>query len=114
MAVDANFRLKLKNRGIHDPELGSGWSYFVEATRYEKHVRQFFNEGEVRCILVWVFLTLTRLLQIQTCGSTFHAVNAANSKFTKGYAVTGVGAVVCARHNFVQKNGVGDLQRGER
>jgi hypothetical protein len=28
--------------------------------------------------------------------------------------MTGVGIGVCARHEFVQPNGVGDLQRGER
>lgn len=54
------------------------------------------------------------MVQIVTCGSTFHAVNQANSKFSKGYSVTGVGAVVCARHNFLRANGVGDLQKGER
>lgn len=50
LAIDANFRLKLKNRGIHDPELGSGWSYFVETTEYEKHLRTHFEEGEVPCL----------------------------------------------------------------
>jgi hypothetical protein len=47
LAIDANFRLRLKNRGINDPELGSGWSYFVETTSYEKHLKQHFGEGEV-------------------------------------------------------------------
>lgn len=49
-----------------------------------------------------------------TCGSEFHAVNQANTRFSKDYSVTGVGAVVCARHALVRKNGVGDLQKGER
>jgi hypothetical protein len=60
-----------------------------------------------------VMIVLNRF-KIQTCGSTFHAIHQANSKFSKGYAVTGVAAVVCARHNFVQVNGVGNLQWGER
>jgi hypothetical protein len=38
IAVDANFKLKLKNRHIKDPELGSGWSYFVENSAYLRHV----------------------------------------------------------------------------
>lgn len=38
----------------------------------------------------------------------------ANTKFSKGYATTGVGLVLCARHGFIQLNGVGDLQKGER
>lgn len=38
IAVDANFKLKLKNRQIRDPELGSGWAYFVENEAYTRHV----------------------------------------------------------------------------
>lgn len=37
-----------------------------------------------------------------------------NSKFSRRYSSTGVGAGVCARHEFIQPNGVGDLQKGER
>ena len=48
------------------------------------------------------------------CGSDFHAVSKANSKSSKDYISTGVVACVCARHSFIQKNGVGDLQLGER
>jgi hypothetical protein len=40
-------------------------------------------------------------------------VNQANSKRSKDFSVSGVGAVVC-RHGFVRKNGVVDLQKGER
>lgn len=48
LAVDANFRLKLKNRGINDPEIGSGWSYFVESKQFNKHVSQTtLDEPEV-------------------------------------------------------------------
>lgn len=47
LAVDANFRLKLKNREISDPETGSGWSYFVENERYGKHVSRKAIEEEV-------------------------------------------------------------------
>ena len=54
IAVDANFRLKLKNRQINDPELGSGLSYFVENSAYVKHVEKNTpeeeeEEEEVRC-----------------------------------------------------------------
>ena len=48
IAVDANFRLKSKNRQIKDPELGSGWSYFVENTTYTHHVAKPSHEKEVR------------------------------------------------------------------
>lgn len=47
LAVDANFRLKLKNRGINDPEVGSGWSYFVESKQYSRHISQATDETEV-------------------------------------------------------------------
>ena len=52
--------------------------------------------------------------QINTCGSTFNAVSQAYTKHAKGYAVTGVGGVDCARHGFKWPNGVVDLQRGEQ
>ena len=50
IALDANFRLKLKNRQINDPELGSGWFYFVENSAYVCHVKKDLHEEEARCI----------------------------------------------------------------
>jgi hypothetical protein len=47
IAVDANFKLKLKNRRINDPELGSGWSYFVENSAYTHHVANNTHDQEV-------------------------------------------------------------------
>ena len=38
IALDANFKLKLKNRCVNDPELGSGWSYFMEESTYVQHI----------------------------------------------------------------------------
>jgi hypothetical protein len=51
IAVDANFKLKLKNRKINDPELGSGWSYFVEDSAYTHHVANNLHDKEVSCVL---------------------------------------------------------------
>ena len=51
--------------------------------------------------------------QIETCGTEFHAVNQANSRRSKDFSVSGVGALVC-RHGLIRKNGVVDLQKGER
>jgi Kyakuja-Dileera-Zisupton transposase len=48
------------------------------------------------------------------CESELRAVDHANTKFSKGYQATGVGGVICARHSLVRKNGLGDLQKGER
>ena len=114
IAMDANFRLKLKSRGIQDPELGSGLAYFVNAAKFEAHLKDHENEGDVS--ISDPFFSLNQEFtyrKIETCGTEFHAVNQANSKRSKDYAVTGVGAVVC-RHGLVCKNGVVDLQKGER
>ena len=43
----------------------------------------------------------------------FHAVNQANSKRSKDFTVSGVGVIVC-RHGLIRKNGVVDLQKGEK
>ena len=51
---------------------------------------------------------------MNTCGSHLKAVDHANSRYSDGYCATGVGAVICARHGLLRKNGVCDLQRGER
>lgn len=46
--IDANFKLKSKDRGAPDIHLGSGWAYVVEHTRYQKHVVTFADAIEVR------------------------------------------------------------------
>lgn len=38
LAIDANFRLKLKERGVTDPELGPGWAYFVNDKKYKAEI----------------------------------------------------------------------------
>ena len=47
VAIDANFRLKLKTRGIKDPELGTGLAYFVNVPKFEAHLKSHVEEGEV-------------------------------------------------------------------
>ncbi|KAH7904113.1 hypothetical protein BJ138DRAFT_1119717 [Hygrophoropsis aurantiaca] len=98
VAMDANFRLKLRDRGIkNDNELGPGWAYFVEYTRYLRIMEQFGDQKEVN-----------------TCTSGLHAVDHANTRFTKGCIANGVGNIVCARHTFVGKNSAADLAKGEK
>ncbi|KAJ6463065.1 hypothetical protein C8R47DRAFT_1180402 [Mycena vitilis] len=58
-------------------------------------------------------LTVTDQKEMSTC-SGLAALDYANTKFSRGYSSTGVGMGVCARHEFIQPNGVGDLQKGER
>ncbi|KAF8170039.1 hypothetical protein K438DRAFT_1614355, partial [Mycena galopus ATCC 62051] len=98
LAIDACFRLKrrLVSSESKDPTLGSGWSYMVETTSYREYL-----------------LSVTDQNEMSTC-SGLAALNYANSKFSRGYSATGVGMGVCVRHKFVQPNGVGDLQKGER
>ncbi|KAF8144237.1 hypothetical protein K438DRAFT_1632149 [Mycena galopus ATCC 62051] len=50
---------------------------------------------------------------MSTC-SGLAALNYTNTKFSRGYSTTGVRMGVCARHEFVQPNGMGNLQKGER
>ncbi|KAE9391360.1 hypothetical protein BT96DRAFT_959577 [Gymnopus androsaceus JB14] len=69
---------------FRDPGLGTGSSYFVEDKPY------------------WEFL------------KGLAALDHVNTKFSQGYAMTGVGLSVCARHEFVMPNSVVDLQKGER
>ncbi|KAI0694816.1 hypothetical protein C8Q76DRAFT_634374 [Earliella scabrosa] len=98
VAIDACFRLKRRavSDEDKDPILGSGWGYFVEDTGYKEILAQYAEQSEM-----------------STC-TGLSAIDHANSKYHKGYAATGVGAVVCARHEFMLANGVGDTQVGER
>ncbi|KAF8155179.1 hypothetical protein K438DRAFT_1987093 [Mycena galopus ATCC 62051] len=98
IAIDACFCLKcrLVSSELKGPTLGPGWSYMVEAGQYCKFL-----------------LTITDQKEMSTC-SGLAALDHANTKFSRGSSATGVGMGVCARHEFVQPNGVGDLQKGER
>ncbi|KAJ7029081.1 hypothetical protein C8F04DRAFT_1188013 [Mycena alexandri] len=98
VALDACFRLKRRmvSSELRDPGLGTGWAYFVEQEPYRAYL-----------------LTRTNETEMSTC-SGLAALDYANTKFSCGYSTTGVGMGVCARHEFVQPTGVGDLQKGER
>jgi hypothetical protein len=52
--------------------------------------------------------------QINTCDSQHDAILRANIRRKEGYLCSGTGLALCARHALVRKNGVGDLQKGER
>ena len=51
LAVDANFKLKRKNRGIEDLELAPGWASFVEESRYQDYIKNYIDQPEVRVCL---------------------------------------------------------------
>ncbi|KAJ7817572.1 hypothetical protein B0H13DRAFT_2379555 [Mycena leptocephala] len=98
IAIDACFRLKrrLVSSEKKDPGLGTGWAYFTEDVPYRKYL-----------------MSVTDQKEMSTC-SGLAALDYANTKFSRGYGSTGVGLGVCARHEFVQKTGAADLQKGER
>lgn len=55
--LDANFRLKLKDRKLVDPSLGGASAYFVEKDAYLNHVQAAGVQTEVRqCISVRIVL----------------------------------------------------------
>ena len=72
-----------------------GFAYFVEDVKYQKYL-----------------LTVTDQKEISTC-TGFAALDHANNNCGSGYATSGAGVCCCARHEFIKKNGVGDLQKGE-
>ncbi|EDR13015.1 uncharacterized protein LACBIDRAFT_308400 [Laccaria bicolor S238N-H82] len=51
---------------------------------------------------------------INTCESEHGVIIRAQTQCTPGYAISGTGIVFCSRHALVQRNGAGDLQKGEK
>ncbi|KIL55653.1 hypothetical protein M378DRAFT_17762 [Amanita muscaria Koide BX008] len=78
LAIDANFKLKQKERGIEDFELGPGWGCYVESSRYKAHVQKYVDESE-----------------INSCSSDHGAIARANTAIP-GYAVNGVALGICS------------------
>ncbi|KAJ3833633.1 hypothetical protein F5878DRAFT_665489 [Lentinula raphanica] len=97
-AIDACFRLKrrLVSSEARDPDLDVGGSYFTEDAVFRDYLREVTDQNEM-----------------STC-TGLSALDHANTKHSRGYATTGVGIGVCARHEFIQLNGAVDLQKGER
>lgn len=101
LAIDANFRLRRLNVSSDesDPSLNLGYAYIVEETAFCSHLDTF---GKV-----------IPEEEKSTCNN-HDAVKLANSRGGHGAAATGVGAVVCGRHDMKCPMSVGDLQKGER
>ncbi|KAJ7062443.1 hypothetical protein B0H15DRAFT_794789, partial [Mycena belliarum] len=98
LAIDANFRLKnrIRKNELEDPSFGSGWGHFVNYKPYTKHLKNYIAEKD-----------------ISTC-IAFAALLQKDTRMTTGLRCSGVGGVVCARHELVRPQGMGDLQKGER
>ncbi|KAF8214212.1 hypothetical protein K438DRAFT_1534685, partial [Mycena galopus ATCC 62051] len=73
-----------------------GGAYMVETEPYREYLCDVMAQKEMN-----------------TC-SGLAALDHANTKISHSYSTTGIGMVVCAHHEFVQANGIGDLQKGER
>ncbi|TDL25097.1 hypothetical protein BD410DRAFT_717811, partial [Rickenella mellea] len=97
LAMDANFRLKSKERGIRDSPLGDGWAYFVPTVPFKEHLANYVDQPEMN-----------------TCESKLRAVDHANVRGDQRLLVNGVGGVNCSRHALNRQTGFGDLQRGEK
>ncbi|KAF9515398.1 hypothetical protein BS47DRAFT_1372048 [Hydnum rufescens UP504] len=95
-AIDANFCLKNHAQSSVDPGLGTGWAYFVDDQAYSTYLLKHTSQKD-----------------ISSC-SGFAALDHANTKKSDRLRVTGVGAVVCARHGLLRPNSIGDLQKGEQ
>lgn len=101
LAIDANFRLKQKDRGLTDTQSFTGTGgYFVPQNLFKQELKRSLNKPLSK--------------EKSTCDSSFAAIERANSRFNRGYSVTGVVAAIDSRHGFVLPNGVADLQKGER
>ncbi|KAJ7116241.1 hypothetical protein C8R43DRAFT_1137919 [Mycena crocata] len=98
LAIDANFKLKnrIRKNETYDPSLGPGYGAFVHPTPYKEHLKGYVGEKD-----------------INTC-IAFAALLQKDTRNTVGLRVSGVGGCVCARHECMRPNGLGDLQKGER
>ncbi|KAK7016775.1 hypothetical protein VNI00_018828 [Paramarasmius palmivorus] len=99
LAMDANFKQKarLRPNDAKDPPLGPGFACTVNHEVYLQEVMKRTKDQD----------------EISHCAS-FAAVYSANTKKSKGLRATGIGSVICARHQMFWSNGTGDLQKGER
>ncbi|KAJ7352104.1 hypothetical protein DFH08DRAFT_805385 [Mycena albidolilacea] len=79
-----------------DPSIQYGWAYFVRHLEYSEFVKLLGEQKEM-----------------STCTS-LAALDHANTKYSQGYAATGCGMITCGCHEIVPKNGVADLQAGEK
>ncbi|KZP16150.1 hypothetical protein FIBSPDRAFT_895199 [Athelia psychrophila] len=98
ITIDANYRLKLKEKGlVADKPLGDGWSHFVQTAPYRAYIKLYGDYVEPNI-----------------CDSELHAADHSTKKSSTAFRASGVGGVLCGRHALVRKNGIRDLQQGER
>lgn len=55
ISVDANFKLKGKERGLKDVELMPGWGPYVEESAYQNFIANYVDQPEVFCSCYFLF-----------------------------------------------------------
>ena len=56
LAIDANFKLKGKQRHLKDIELMPGWSAYVSEKEYQQHIATYVDQTEVSVFFFFFFL----------------------------------------------------------
>ncbi|KAF7968821.1 hypothetical protein HWV62_29262 [Athelia sp. TMB] len=98
VTIDANFRMKLKDKGLAaDPPMGDGWSHMVKTAPYKVYVEKYGHQTAP-----------------PTCDSNFRAADHTTSRTSTAFKASGVAGAICGRHGLVMKNGLGDMQKGEQ
>ncbi|KAK7016424.1 hypothetical protein VNI00_018906 [Paramarasmius palmivorus] len=97
VAPDQRLKRRLISSEEQDPGLGTGYTYFVPQDDYHPFQK---NSGDQK--------------EVSHCLSDLAAIAQANTKFSKGYATTGVVLCLCARHEVIEPNGAVDLDKGEK
>lgn len=68
LTIDANFRLKNKDRKVtSDPPLGDGWGHWVPSAPYHDYIAKYGYQEEVRS---WLVILLSRHLSSYTHSPT--------------------------------------------
>ena len=44
--VDANFKLRLKDKGLPDAHLAPGWAYYVEDGKFESYLKEHADDPQ--------------------------------------------------------------------
>jgi hypothetical protein len=96
--------------------LVAGSAYFVQGPLFSQELARITEESEKHASAKrgGKSTAVSNNAGASTCESSFSAVERADSRLNRGYAVTGVVAAIDSRHGLVLPNAVADLQRGER
>ncbi|KIJ59749.1 hypothetical protein HYDPIDRAFT_177697 [Hydnomerulius pinastri MD-312] len=97
LSMDANFKLSLKDHKLKDIKLAPGLGCMVKEDMFQQTLRSHLEQPEE-----------------SMCHVQHDVIVQVNTQSATGYLATGVGAVMCVHHFLVRKNGIVDLQKGEK